>query len=241
MFDYELDEVVKILPEMDAKSFDSLLEDMKIHGQLEPVWIYADKIIDGRHRQKACKILNIELKTQEWNGEGSLEEFVLGLNVNRRHLTVGQKALAAYKKSIKLGEEAKQRQRASGGDRRSSGYKESVVHGLEQPKRLPPAIELAARALGVSKQCVADIRQIAMEAPEMIKEIEAGASLRDVKNKITRGKHSLLIAKPDFQALEFKNFAIDHLEVLGANRIENLKGLVLLQKWLAGRVRNLGK
>jgi hypothetical protein len=52
-------------------------------------------IIDGRHRYRACETLGIEPKVQEWDGEGSLTSFVVGLNLHRRHLDTSQRAAVA--------------------------------------------------------------------------------------------------------------------------------------------------
>jgi hypothetical protein len=77
------------------------------------------KIIDGRNRYRACRELGIEPKIQIWDGKGSLVEFVVSLNLHRRHLDSGQRAAVAVEILPLLEAEAKERQRAAGGDRKA--------------------------------------------------------------------------------------------------------------------------
>jgi hypothetical protein len=61
---------------------------------------------------------------------------VLLLNFHRRHLDSGQRAVCAVKAEEimeELRREARERQSAAGGDRKSEEYKESVVQKIVQP------------------------------------------------------------------------------------------------------------
>ena len=50
----------EIFPVMSALDFDTLVADIKQNGQLEPIVVYSDTILDGRHRYRACQQLSIE-------------------------------------------------------------------------------------------------------------------------------------------------------------------------------------
>jgi len=61
--------------------------------------LYKGKVVDGRHRTRACKELGIKLWARNLPGTMSLdevEEFVEGTE-NRRHQTATQRAIGAYK------------------------------------------------------------------------------------------------------------------------------------------------
>lgn len=63
------------------------------------VVMYKGKVVDGRHRTRACKELGIKLWARNLPGTMSLtevEEFVEGTE-NRRHQTATQRAIGAYK------------------------------------------------------------------------------------------------------------------------------------------------
>lgn len=84
----------EIFPLFDDADFDDLVADIKAHGLREPIWLYEGKVLDGRNRFMACKAAKVELRFREYEGTDALA-FVLSLNMQRRHLTVEQRALAA--------------------------------------------------------------------------------------------------------------------------------------------------
>lgn len=106
-----------IMPMMDELTYQGLLTDMGTHGQLSPIWLYEGLIVDGRNRYRACLELGIKPWFQEWGGQVSLVDFVISLNVIRRHLTTTQKATAAFHALPVYESEAKERQRAAGVER----------------------------------------------------------------------------------------------------------------------------
>jgi hypothetical protein len=93
----EIHPLATLFPEMGEREFEAFVANLKAQGQLEPVWTYQGKVIDGRHRLRACTRLGIAPKTREWDGSGapSLLEFVIALNLHRRHLKERQRAMLA--------------------------------------------------------------------------------------------------------------------------------------------------
>ena len=99
MKQYKIHPATEYFPEMAGQEFDALVEDIRKNGQQEPACIYNGKLLDGRNRMRACKKLNIELKTKQLNGEVSDPfSFVMSLNYHRRHLKPHEKgkAIKAY-------------------------------------------------------------------------------------------------------------------------------------------------
>ena len=80
-------------PDMDDEEFQDLLSSIKAHGQREPITLYQDKILDGWHRYRACQQLGVSPITTEFKGDDPVA-FVIDLNLNRRHLSPSQKAIA---------------------------------------------------------------------------------------------------------------------------------------------------
>ena len=91
----EFDQVVTLFPKMGKHEFDELVDDINKNGLREPIWKYQGKIIDGRHRYQACRQLGIEPVYREWDGKGTLTDFVLSCNLHRRHLTTSQRVMIA--------------------------------------------------------------------------------------------------------------------------------------------------
>jgi hypothetical protein len=86
----------EIFPLIEGDDFDSLVADIKEHGLREKIWLYDGKVIDGRNRFLACQKAKVKPQYREFKGkdEGALA-FVISANVNRRHLTPQQRAMAA--------------------------------------------------------------------------------------------------------------------------------------------------
>jgi len=102
---YEHHEASKIQPSMDEKDFSSLKNDVILVGKiLEPIVIYDNKILDGRHRQKVCIDLNLPMPIKELKGKYSIEglkEWVRSKHMNRNLTKRQSEAMAfEYKDSI---------------------------------------------------------------------------------------------------------------------------------------------
>lgn len=87
----------------------SLTEDIRTNGLREPIILWKGKIVDGRCRQKACLVANMQLSYVELEDELPDEEVALlvkSLNT-RRNLTHTQKVMVAAKESMKAGTSTK--------------------------------------------------------------------------------------------------------------------------------------
>ncbi len=182
-FNLELHEVANIFPEMNPTEFNDLKEDIKKNGLLEPIWLYQGKIIDGRHRYRACQELGIEPRIREWLGNGGLMAFVISLNLKRRHLTQEQKAFAALNAEKIFAKEAAERQKAAGGNHGNqyTGGKMAVVENFPQPPTPDrKARDVAARVMQVNSHYVSDAKKVRDAAPELeVRVIKGDVSLRD--------------------------------------------------------------
>jgi hypothetical protein len=58
-----------------------------------PIMMDGETLIDGRNRLKACEIATVEPRFEQLNGHDPVE-YILAVNVARRHLTTGQQAMA---------------------------------------------------------------------------------------------------------------------------------------------------
>ena len=83
------------MPMMDDESIALLAEDIKTNGQLMPILTINGKIVDGRNRLMACKMLGIQAKAEEIADTTNAVAHVISLNMNRRQLTKQQRATTA--------------------------------------------------------------------------------------------------------------------------------------------------
>ena len=94
----EIHPIVYLLPPMPDIEYGQLVADIKAHGLREPIVLHPDgRVIDGRHRLRACLEAHRTPKYVTWDGSGNLADYVLSLNVRRRHLTASERAEVARK------------------------------------------------------------------------------------------------------------------------------------------------
>ena len=93
----EFHPLANVFPMLDDTELGDLANDIKANGLLMPVILYEGKILDGRNRYRACKLADVQPRFEEWEGDGDPLEYVLSLNLQRRHLTTGQRAMVATK------------------------------------------------------------------------------------------------------------------------------------------------
>lgn len=100
------------VPVSSEAEYSELLEDIREHGfdPRFPVVIYEGKILDGRHRARACAELGIEPITVEWtpSENDTPARFVLRAQ-RRRSLTAGQRAALAVELLPELEKESRER------------------------------------------------------------------------------------------------------------------------------------
>jgi len=82
----------EMFPVMDETELGQLADDIKAHGQREPILTLKGQIIDGRNRYLACQRVNQKPRFKALNTKNPAE-VVASLNVHRRHLTESQRAM----------------------------------------------------------------------------------------------------------------------------------------------------
>lgn len=85
-----------LFPLIEGAEFDALVADVAAHGVREPVWLYEEKILDGRNRYRAAQVAGVECPMRTYDGDSPLQ-FVVSLNLHRRHLSESQRAMVAAK------------------------------------------------------------------------------------------------------------------------------------------------
>lgn len=89
-----------LLPLVEGKQFEDLVASIEENGLLNPIVLFGGRILDGRNRYRALKRLGRRpvagVETQNFSGEeDEALRLVLGLNVQRRHLSASQRAMIA--------------------------------------------------------------------------------------------------------------------------------------------------
>lgn len=164
--EYEIHPCCLFFPEMQPEEFESLKEDIRINKGLKvPIAINGNKIIDGRHRLRACRELGIEPIFKEIQGNPG--ELSISLNLHR-NLTSSQKAAVAVEFLKEIENEAKERLKTSTGDASLQ-----PVPNLVQAEKGRACVILAKRFC-VSSGYIIEAKSIREKHPDKFEELKSG-------------------------------------------------------------------
>ena len=159
-----------IFSNMPDADYQSLLSSVEQDGFIEPIIrIYEGKILDGWHRYRAAQELNLirKLRFQKWNADrdGDPKAFVLARNLERRHLTPGQRGQIAVSFNERFGH---------GGDR------SNVPNGtLKTRKELAEQVNVGERTISRAVQ----VEQVGGADAVISGEKTAGEIISEVKQR----------------------------------------------------------
>ena len=91
---YQPHPLAELVPEMTQQQYERHKADIQANGQHESIKLFQGMIIDGRHRFRACNDLGLIPQFEEWTGKDA-KQYVISMNVSRRHLSDNHRALAA--------------------------------------------------------------------------------------------------------------------------------------------------
>jgi N6-adenosine-specific RNA methylase IME4/ParB-like chromosome segregation protein Spo0J len=174
--------IADLFPLMEGEEFEELVRDVKANGLHEPIVIYEDKILDGRNRYRACLMAEVEPTFRPFDGDDPVN-YVVSLNLRRRHLNESQRAMVAARLA-------------------------TLRRGDNQHAQIcAPSQSDAADMLNVGRRSVQYAREVQEQgAPELIKAVERGevsistaadvASLteEEQQNIVARGPREILEA-----------------------------------------------
>jgi hypothetical protein len=80
------------LPPMTDAEYRDLVADIRANGLKVPLVVYQNRLLDGRHRLRACEELGVPVRYEQFAGTlQEAEAHMLSLNIHRRHLTMEQR------------------------------------------------------------------------------------------------------------------------------------------------------
>lgn len=148
--------LAELFPDLSAGEFSEMVQSIKDDGLDEPIVVSDGKILDGRHRYKACLKAGVNPTTVAYDGPKTPEaiaKFVWRANGVRRHLTASQRSMIAAKMA-----------NAPKGQPYSNASKEAFV-----------SQDQAAEVTGVSRAGVQRATKVLNEAaPEVVEAVSDG-------------------------------------------------------------------
>ena len=173
---------------MNGEEFDNLVADIKERGLLEPVWLTpAGVLLDGRNRARACEAAGVNITTRIYTG-GDPVGFVVSMNLTRRHLTTGQRAMLALEVEQLIAETNRAGRPVAVpfvidgqewfdelDDNDEVDGEQVIVAELRQlNSREGKSVEQAAKVTGTSGRAVSQAKRVAAASPELAEKVKAG-------------------------------------------------------------------
>jgi ParB-like chromosome segregation protein Spo0J len=244
---YQIHPAADLLPMMSAKEFAGLVEDIRENGQLDPVYVIGNQIVDGRNRYRAAKLAGLKPKVRpaplDLNAEGAtISGWVVSKNLQRRNLTTGQKAIVAAKLADAKAEEIKAREAARKANQPRGADGKLIDTGAAKPttddRHDREATAKAGAEVGVSGRAVARAKRVIKEAPDLAAKVESGeislneaeSAVKGPETPVTKADNLIRTlwtvvreVKDDPQVLEAFDWALSEDQTLRESLVELLK------------------
>lgn len=227
---YPVHPAAELFPMMGAEALQALADDIKAHGQREPVILFDDAVLDGRNRLLACEMAGVEPRvvTMESDEIGSPTTFVLSLNLLRRHLDESQRAMVGARAKPLFEAEAAARSRVN--LRVGSAVPECAnLHTRDVPVTGRVAA-LAAAQVSVSPRSVEHAAKVlAHGAPALVAAVDRGdvavstaaeiaraLPVAEQAELVARGEKEILRASKEIRARRAEERRDERMETLAA-------------------------
>lgn len=176
----ELHSAADLFPEMQEQEFEEFKADIGKNGLRMPILRYQGKVVDGRHRLRACTELGVIPRFEEMEAANDAEvnHAVVSINLHRRHLTESQRALIAARLANSR-----------------VGTNQHTAGAVSQ--------KAAAKDLGVSVDSVSRGKKVLSNGiPELVKAVAAG------RIDISKAARLAGLAKADQSQLNFEDIKV---------------------------------
>ncbi|MEG3637675.1 Spo0J and IME4 domain-containing protein [Magnetococcus sp. PR-3] len=214
---YDFHPIADIFPLMSEQELNELTQDIRDHGQREPIWLHTDgRILDGRNRYNACCAIGAEPFVEIYQGDDPVA-FSISLNLHRRHLNESQRAMVAARLKPMFEEEARARMLQGGAS--------DPMANLPQGK-VGASREHAAELTNVSARSVENASCVLRQGtPDLIDKVETGkvsvSTAADLSNLpqeaqqavVAKGEEAILDAAKEIRARKAKENAAQRAQV----------------------------
>lgn len=197
MSDYEFHELADLFPLMEKEELEELAQDIKKNGLLEEIILYDKKILDGRNRYLACQIAKVEPRFRIFSNKIDPLDYIISMNLERRHLTKDQIAIITVEKILPLIEEKARKRQLEG-----KKIEEDLMHDIIPKVKKGKSRKIAAGKMKVGEnkiQKAKKITEVAKNDPkikEKLNEIKKGrARIDNVYQQIKKNEKPKIIPK----------------------------------------------
>jgi len=195
----------------DDTDFETLKDSIKEYGQLVPIVVQGNWLLDGRNRLRACLAAGVVPCIEEYCGHLLPSEVIAELNLSRRDLTPELRALIVGQIYVMMQDERKAlAQKAAGvhGIKGGRGHKKTLETnpspGFTQAKDARSTIGQVARKADVSMHIARLAFTVAKHAPDLVPEVRTGRMELHIAEKQARERMVKSVGKPKRARLSFQ-------------------------------------
>lgn len=175
-----------LFPMMSDEDIDALAKSIREQGLRQPIILTEDgQLLDGRNRVAACSRAGVPPRHEVYRGNDPVA-YVMALNMDRRHLTTGQKAMLALKIEPMYEAEGLARKSAAGRSAAPGKPHKDVADLPHLSQRAPLARDKAGAAVKVSGRAVQQAKRVAEVAPDLAEQVAAGRLTLDKADQQAR-------------------------------------------------------
>ena len=223
----EIHELANLIPTMSDDEFHELVKDIEANGLLEPIMLYEGRILDGRHRYRACMEIGLLPEYEEYTGKDALQ-YVISKNLHRRHLNETQRTIIASRLANMT--------RADAGILGNIAQGNATANLRLRDNKITQA--KAAQMLNVSPRIVTTVKAVEREAPELIPQMESGKmsaneayktvkkkrkDLGKVENEVIAEKEERVVIPGDVWILGKHKLVCGDFYAIGSGILENIE------------------
>ena len=227
-------EFKNLIPPLSAEERANLEESILNEGCRDALVLWNDTLIDGHNRYEICTAHNLPYNTIQRDFKNR-DEVILWIIKNqkaRRNLTAFSRGMLESKAIEILQKQAKEKQAAAGGDRKSEEYKKNTLCEITQSDKKEPQKhidvkkELAAR-IGTGEQAASRIININKRIEKAIAEEKpiAGQAPEELKSKLMSGETSINEAYNAIKKEERREMIQKQVDDIERGNIEKPTGL----------------
>lgn len=182
-------DAANLFPMMSDDQYKSLVESVSARGFREPIVVTEDNLVlDGRNRLCASIEISLDVPIRRFTPSDPIA-YVVDLNRNRRHLSVGQWSAVGLEAEKMYAKQARERQGT-----RTDLKKNNIVVDLPQSSK-GKARDMAAKAVGVSGSSISKAKKIFKEDPETFEKLKNGNISLNEAEKTVKEKYKQVVKR----------------------------------------------
>lgn len=164
--------LARYFPVLEGEDFDLLVESIRKNGQREPIITHEGQILDGINRYRACEKLGIEPEYRELPEDADPLQYVVDMNIRRRHMDVSQRAMLATEMLPEFETKAEKVRLANLKQNEGSPNRSGDRHGKTPESETSRG--MTAKVFGVSGPSIQRAKRVKEDAPDRVADIVSG-------------------------------------------------------------------